>query len=90
MIAARHVRRIGRVRGGKGTSDAEQGEERDGKRRAPTRRHVLSLYPLLEGISHGATVTLPIVVRAWMVGAYMSSTTPAGNTKVPVVTARTT
>lgn len=35
------------------------------------------------------TVTVPIVVRAWTAGEYMSSTTPAGKTKVPCVTART-
>ncbi len=35
-------------------------------------------------------VTLPIAVRAMTPGAYMSSTTPAGITKAPVVTARAT
>src|SRR6185437_11513863 len=40
--------------------------------------------------THGAIVTLPIVVRAWIEGAYMSITFAAGRTKVPVVTARAT
>ncbi len=39
---------------------------------------------------HCLIVTLPMSVRAWMPGAYMSSTTPAGSTKVPAVTALAT
>ena len=49
---------------------------------------IARVSPQLERVVHCFTVTLPSVVRAMTPGAYMSSTTPAGSTKLPAVTAR--